>query len=74
MRDLVEGRINGPEPIPTREIITERSVRITLSLAQLAPSIVNAIVDGRLPRGIAIRDLVDLPASWNEQERALGIV
>ena len=52
----------------------QRSVRMTLSLAQLAPSIVKAIVDGRLPRGIGVRDLVDLPASWLEQERALGIV
>ena len=38
------------------------------------PAIVKAIVEGRLPRGIGIRDLAELPASWTEQERALGLV
>lgn len=46
---------------------------MTVSLAQLAPSIVRAIIAGRLPRGIGIRDLADLPPSWTEQERALGM-
>ena len=74
MRDLTDGRIAGTDAIAARETITERSVRMTLTLAQLAPSIVKAIIDARLPRGIGIRDLVDLPASWTEQETALGIV
>ena len=74
MQELIEGYSDGPHTIAAREAITERSARMTLSLAQLAPSIVKAIVDGRLPRGIGIRDLVDLPASWGEQERTLGIV
>jgi hypothetical protein len=46
---------------------------MTLSLAHLAPSIVRAIVDGRLPRGLGIKSLADLPPCWNEQERALGM-
>jgi site-specific DNA recombinase len=33
-----------------------------------------AIVQGRLPRGIGIRDLAELSASWAEQERAIGLV
>ena len=74
MRDLIEGRIDGSGTLAMRETVTERSVRMTLSLAQLAPGIVKAIVEGRLPRGIGVCDLVELPASWTEQERMLGIV
>ena len=46
---------------------------MTLSLAHLSPAIVAAIVEGRLPRGLGIAQLADLPASWAEQERALGL-
>ncbi len=73
MDDLVAARIASPAAIASREILSERSVRMTLSLAHLAPSIVKAVVDGRLTRGIGIRDLADLPLSWAEQERALGM-
>lgn len=44
-----------------------------LPLAQLSPKIVRAIVDHRLPRDVVIRDLVAVPASWAEQERAVGL-
>lgn len=71
--ELTSGTIAGTEAIARRENLTERSVRMTLSLVFLAPSIVQAIVDGRLPRGLGVRNLVVLPASWAEQERALGM-
>jgi hypothetical protein len=50
-----------------------RSVRLLLPLAHFAPRILRAIVDGRLPRRIGVRHLAALPASWVEQERALGL-
>ena len=40
------------EAIASREGKTERSIRITLSLAFLAPDIVKAAIDGRLPRAL----------------------
>jgi hypothetical protein len=46
---------------------------MTLSVAFLAPDIVQAIVDGRLPRGIGLTTLSDLPIDWREQRQALGI-
>ena len=46
---------------------------MTLSLAFLAPEIVKAAIDGWLPRGVGISSLFDLPASWREQFRQLGI-
>jgi hypothetical protein len=71
--DLTEARIEGTETIALRENCTERSVRMTLSLAFLSPTIVQAIIEGRLPRGIGISHLAALPASWSEQHCALGI-
>jgi UDP-galactopyranose mutase len=73
MQELATSRITSTDAIALRESLSERSVRMTLSLAQLSPGIVRAIVEGRLPRGLGIRDLADLPPSWAEQERALGM-
>jgi hypothetical protein len=46
---------------------------MTLSLAFLAPEIVKAAVEGRLPRGFGLKRLVDLPVAWPDQWRALGL-
>ena len=73
MDELLSSRMPSTDAIASREILSERSVRMTVSLAHLAPSIVRAIIDGRLPRGIGIKSLADLPPSWAEQERALGL-
>src|SRR3984957_9794550 len=47
------------ESLASREGKTERSIRMTLSLAFLAPEIVKAAVEGRLPRGFGLKRLVD---------------
>jgi site-specific DNA recombinase len=49
------------------------SIRMTLSLAFLAPEIVKAAIEGRLPRGFGLKRLVDLPMAWTDQWRALGL-
>jgi hypothetical protein len=61
------------ESIASREDKSERSIRMTLSLAFLAPEIVKAAVEGRLPRGFGLKRLVDLPTAWPDQWRALGL-
>ena len=61
------------ESLASREGKTERSIRMTLSLAFLAPDIVKAAVEGRLPRGFGLKRLVDLPMAWPDQWRALGL-
>jgi len=53
---------------------SEKSVRSILSLAFLAPDIVEAAVANRLPRGLGITRLTDLPADWTEQRRELGML
>ena len=41
--------------------------------AFLAPKLVRAAVEGRLPRGINIERLRDAPAEWSRQFEALGL-
>jgi site-specific DNA recombinase len=61
------------ESLASREGKTERSIRMTLSLAFLAPEIVKAAAEGRLPRGFGLKRLVDLPMAWPDQWRAPGL-
>ncbi len=44
-----------------------------ISLAFVAPDIIEAAAAGRLPRGIGVTRLVDLPLSWAKQKEALGL-
>jgi hypothetical protein len=50
-----------------------RQVNMTISLAFLAPDLVKAAVEGRLPRGIGVERLREAPAEWNRQFEALGL-
>ena len=44
------------------------------SLAYISPRIVEAIADGRAPRGITVSTLArDLPFAWAQQERQFGL-
>jgi site-specific DNA recombinase len=38
---------------------------MTISLAFLAPSLVKAAVEGRLPHGIGVARLFDAPVAWS---------
>ena len=53
--------------------LSVRQVNMTISLAFLAPNLVKAAVEGRLPRGIGIDRLRDLPTEWSQQFKALGL-
>jgi hypothetical protein len=44
-----------------------------LSFAFLAPDIVNAAVEGRLPIGFGQSRLFNLPLGWDEQMSLLGL-
>jgi hypothetical protein len=56
-----------------REKRSVRQVNMTISLAFLAPNLVKAAVEGRLPRGIEIERLRDLPTEWSGQFETLGL-
>jgi hypothetical protein len=53
--------------IAAREACSKRHVSMTISLAVLAPNLVKAAVDGRLPRGIGVARLFDAPIAWSRQ-------
>ena len=59
--------------IAEREGCSVRKVNMTISLAFLAPDLVKAAIDGRLPHGMAIARLTDLPAEWSRQYQMLGL-
>jgi site-specific DNA recombinase len=46
---------------------------MTISLAFLAPNLVQAAVEGRLPRGVGIANLRDASAEWSLQYARLGL-
>jgi len=46
---------------------------MTISLAFLAPDLVKAAIDGRLPHGMGVARLADLPPEWSKQRRTLGL-
>ena len=46
---------------------------MTISLAFLAPDLVKAAMEGRLPRGMGIARLMDSPAEWSRQYQMLGL-
>jgi site-specific DNA recombinase len=71
--ELVLDRGQTIESIAARERKSERSIRMTLSLAFVAPPIIAAAVDGRLPRGFGAKRLMDLPMVWSHQWTALGL-
>ena len=56
-----------------RERCTVRQINLTLSLAFLAPKLVKAAVEGRLPRGINIERLRDPDPNWAKQFHDLGL-
>jgi hypothetical protein len=61
-----------PLAAAAREACSKRHVSMTISLAFLAPSLVKAAVDGRLPRGIGVARLFDAPVAWSRQQQMLG--
>jgi DNA invertase Pin-like site-specific DNA recombinase len=71
--DLVSGRAIDIESLAAREHRSARSISMWLSLAFLAPDLVKAIVENRMPRGIGLTDVTNLPSEWPLQRRALGL-
>jgi hypothetical protein len=61
------------EAIAARHKCSVRHVNMTISMAFIAPGLVKAAVQGRLPRGIGIANLRDAPAEWSLQFARLGL-
>jgi hypothetical protein len=71
--EIVSGSVTDVQQIATRQKCSVRQVNMTVSLAFLAPDLVRAAVEGRLPRGIGVERLRDAPPEWSRQFEALGL-
>ena len=71
--EIVSGSVTDVQQIAARQKCSARQVNLTISLAFLAPDLVKAAVEGRLPRGIGVERLRDAPAEWSRQFEALGL-
>jgi site-specific DNA recombinase len=71
--EIVSGSVTDVQQIAARQKCSVRQVNMTISLAFLAPGLVKAAVEGRLPRGIGVERLRDAPAEWSRQFEALGL-
>jgi hypothetical protein len=73
LEEWTVGTVTSTEQIAARENCTIRQVNMTISLAFLAPALVQAAVEGRLPRGVGVANLRDAPAEWSRQHAMLGL-
>src|SRR5215831_17262828 len=71
--DIIAGSVSSPQQLAQREQCTVRQVNLTLSLAFLAPQLVEAAVEGRLSRGINIERLRNSHPEWGRQFEELGL-
>lgn len=71
--EILVGVVTNTDQIAAREKCSLRQVNMTISLAFLAPNLVQAAVDGRLPRGIGVANLRDVSAEWSKQHSILGL-
>jgi site-specific DNA recombinase len=61
------------ERIAAREGCSLRKINMTISLAFLAPGLVKAAIEGRLPQGMGVTRLCELPPEWSRQYEVLGL-
>jgi site-specific DNA recombinase len=71
--ELVADRTVNAESIARREGCSVRKVNMTISLAFIAPDLVKAAIEGRLPHGMGVARLADLPVEWSRQHQMLGL-
>ena len=71
-RMLQSGQFTTIAELAEREGIAAPYLARTLRLSQLAPDIVEAILDGRQPRGLTLEVLRgDVPEDWSQQVESL---
>ena len=73
LNELLAEANASAESFARRERCTVRQVNMTISLAFLAPDLVRAAIEGRLPRGIGVTRLRDAPVEWSRQHAMLGL-
>jgi hypothetical protein len=73
MRDLRGGKYADAAEIARQFQLNDAYVRRLLRFAYLAPDVDEAIVEGRQPRSMTVKRLLQgIPCIWAEQRTALG--
>jgi site-specific DNA recombinase len=70
---IVTGAVTDVSEIATRHHCSVRHVNMTISMAFVAPALIRAAIEGRLPRGVGVASLRDAPAEWSRQLERLGL-
>ena len=73
LNQLIEGHVEDIGALAAKQGVSEKTVRSTLSLAFLAPDLVQAAIDGNLPRGLGVTQMTDLLMDWAAQRQQLGL-
>jgi site-specific DNA recombinase len=73
LNELTAGPKATTDSIAKRERCSPRKINKTISLAFLAPKLVKAAIEGRLPDGMGVARLFDIPAEWSRQRKVLGL-
>jgi hypothetical protein len=72
-RRIESGRANSITDLAEQEGVTVAHVCRLLPLTCLAPDIVQAILDGRQPKGLRLAEVLgNWPLAWNAQRETLG--
>jgi hypothetical protein len=71
--DAIVAGTDTVEELAARHKCSVRHINMTISMAFIAPGLVKAAVEGRLPRGIGVANLREAPAEWSLQYRRLGL-
>ena len=71
--ELERGRSVDLDQLAERHGCSRRHVERMIDYAFLAPDLVKAIADGRLPRGVTATALADAPMLWSAQWRMIGL-
>jgi hypothetical protein len=73
LNELTSDPTASVQNIAKPEGCSARKVNMTISLTFLAPDLVEAAIEGRLPRGMGVARLCDMPAEWPRQHKILGL-
>ena len=61
------------DQIAMREGYTKRHVAKTIPLAFLAPDLVRAVIEARVPRGLSTKRIAEPELEWSRQWEKLGV-
>ncbi|MGA0530344.1 hypothetical protein [Hansschlegelia sp. KR7-227] len=71
--ELERGRSVDLDQFAERHGCSRRHVERMIDYAFIAPDLVKAIAEGRLPRGVSAKALAEAPMLWSAQWRMIGV-